>query len=149
MRKLTLTDIRLSGNRNVIAAPMWAYKEDKYGWWRPVDWAWSDIRRELSGCRGAHGLSCINGGEPKTCFVCGAEFMGPWGEKHAAVCSEKCYLERRRQTYKQTKQPRPRVSHERRPCARYGEAFTPRRSDARFCSVRCRVAHHRQTADKA
>jgi hypothetical protein len=31
-----------------------------------------------------------------------------------------------------------------RPCERCGEPFTPTRSDARFCSGRCRVAAHRQ-----
>jgi hypothetical protein len=31
-------------------------------------------------------------------------------------------------------------------CLRCGESFTPKRTTARFCSVRCRVAHHRAKA---
>lgn len=39
-----------------------------------------------------------------------------------------------------TRTPEPRA------CQRCGETFTPTRSDARFCSARCRVAAHRAAA---
>jgi hypothetical protein len=38
---------------------------------------------------------------------------------------------------------RRRLSPESRTCAQCGETFAPKRSDARFCSTRCRVAAHR------
>lgn len=36
-----------------------------------------------------------------------------------------------------------RVDHDPIGCPRCGDVFTPSRSDQRFCSTRCRVAHHR------
>lgn len=38
---------------------------------------------------------------------------------------------------------KPRVQHDPMPCAHCGEDFTPKRSDARYCSGKCRVAAHR------
>jgi len=38
---------------------------------------------------------------------------------------------------------RRRVENDARACERCDEPFTPRRSDARYCSSRCRVAAHR------
>jgi hypothetical protein len=155
MRKLTLADIRLSEIDNIIAAPMWAFKY-KYGYHEPVKWVWADVSAELKRRHEAnpnkrqypwpnrpHTVSCVHGGQPKTCLVCGKEFMATQIKHQPAVCTEKCYRERRRQTHKQSKQPRPHVSHDLRRCAQCGEPFRPLRSDARFCSLRCRVAHHR------
>ena len=34
-----------------------------------------------------------------------------------------------------------------KPCSHCGATFTPKRSTARFCSTRCRVAAHRATSD--
>lgn len=36
-----------------------------------------------------------------------------------------------------------RATRESRPCHQCGETFTPSRTDARYCSGRCRVAAHR------
>jgi hypothetical protein len=79
----------------------------------------------------------------KWCVVCGEQFFGLGS---VTTCTEKCHAARRKQTHVPSKQPRPHVEHQPRACERCGESFTPRRSDGRFCSGRCRVAHHRANA---
>jgi hypothetical protein len=76
----------------------------------------------------------------KWCVACQERFFGLGA---TTICSEKCLKVRLAQTHVQSKQPRPRVGHEPRPCDHCGEDFLPARADARFCSGRCRVAHHR------
>jgi hypothetical protein len=165
MRKLTFDDIRLSAYAsNVIAAPMWAY-EWKYGHWQPIDKVWSDIKAELDRrweampkqgrdilgpwkierlerCRILRGRR----GHKRICLVCGQEFMALNGGYVPMVCTEACLKVHRARTHVQSQQRRPHVEHQPRACEQCGSTYTPRRSDSRFCSGRCRVAHHRASA---
>jgi hypothetical protein len=147
----------------VIAAPLWAF-ERKYWGWSQVDEAWSDIEAELQRRweelpktegwgvfrrRLVRSQRCNahlhHGGQwrERTCLACGEDFMSTSHGRHAVTCTEACAAARRMATHVPGKQPRPHVEHEPRPCGRCGEPFTPTRADARYCSVRCRVAHHR------
>jgi len=76
--------------------------------------------------------------QPRPCVTCGQPMVsfGLWSA--AKTCSRQCSWHR----------PRTHVEHEPRACEHCGEEFTPKRSDARFCSVRCRVAAHRGKADE-
>lgn len=78
----------------------------------------------------------ISQGIPRPCVVCGKSIVVGLGIRHRRyhTCgSYRCeYLARK-----------PAVVHEIQPCDHCGEDFMPKRSDSRFCSVRCRVASHR------
>jgi len=76
----------------------------------------------------------------KECTYCGEEFIGLG---NTTLCTEACVRARRKDTHVDSKQPRPHAEHTPRPCEHCGESFTPKRNDARFCSPRCRLAHHR------
>lgn len=54
------------------------------------------------------------------------------------VCSDEC-------RWRYYNRKRPKVQHDPKPCAHCGEEFTPRRSDARFCSTKCRVYAGRES----
>jgi hypothetical protein len=77
----------------------------------------------------------LPGGRP--CEVCGRlmSWKGRAGYQTVQVCSWECEGERRN--------ARRRVQHEAKVCANCGETFTPKRSDARTCSDRCRTALNR------
>jgi len=79
----------------------------------------------------------------RQCSVCRKDF---YGLGNVTCCTEKCARTRRDATRTRSKVPRPHVHHDARPCPQCGEPFTPRRSDAVYCSLRCRVAHHRINA---
>jgi hypothetical protein len=162
MRKLTLDDIRLSANSNVIAAPMWSYKNERWGW-QLIDEAWADIIAELNRRRDAisrtEGVGILRGRVQRghsyqilfpylargiPCQVCGNWFMSRKDGNHAKVCTQNCLLARRKHRNEQSTAKRPVVSHDLRPCAQCGKPVAPQRTDARFCSVHCRVAHRRQ-----
>src|SRR3954469_8716466 len=85
----------------------------------------------------------------KQCLACGKPFHaeGP-GCGQVVTCAEECRRIRRLALRRELRRrrPPPRVTYEDRACKACGESFTPRRSDAVFCSVRCRVAHHRLVA---
>lgn len=79
-----------------------------------------------------------------TCLGCGERFFrrNP-GQHSTGYCSEACrraVLAQRQRTRRATE----RVPPPPRPCDHCGVAFEPARSDARFCSSRCRVAAHRR-----
>jgi hypothetical protein len=170
VRTLTFEDVRVSArDRNlIIAAPVWAYEpgvrhrgKQRY---RPIKAAWVLIyktiaergdpdprpewRRPGSKYYYATSRDCVD--LPTLdmihyCQVCGESFFG-YGRTQ--TCSARCYRARRKQTHVYSKQPRkkyPRepVDHDWRPCEHCGYEFEPARKDARFCSGRCRVAHHR------
>jgi uncharacterized OB-fold protein len=76
-----------------------------------------------------------------TCDVCGEVFVPPYGPRRRRFCSDEC----RRAHDRQRKAWTP-VVHVEQSCAQCGELFVPARSDARYCSGRCRVAAHRASA---
>jgi hypothetical protein len=82
----------------------------------------------------------INFKTVKLCRVCSQDFYGTGG---VVTCSERCALVRRNATRTRAAAPRPHVVHQPRTCDYCGQKFEPTRSDAQFCSVRCRVASHR------
>jgi hypothetical protein len=156
MRKLTLDDVRISPWAiNVVAAPLWAY-EFEHGKFVINAEAWSDIREELHRryqVQNSDGYPyryrCCHLLHPDRaaraiCRVCGEIFMAMRAGYTSVTCTEKCARIWRRQTHVQSQQPRSHVSHDVRLCPQCHESFTPRRSDAVYCSGRCRVAHHRQ-----
>lgn len=71
---------------------------------------------------------------PQPCVTCGRPIAGFGGHANPKTCSRECSWGR----------PRKRVEHQPRACEHCGSLFTPTRSDARFCSGRCRVAAHRR-----
>jgi hypothetical protein len=162
MRRLTLDDIRLSRWSNVIAAPLWAFERRYGGSWYRIEEAWADIDAELArrwevmsrqrdswGRRLRDWQGCTSwpqhGGRfsMRRCLACGEDFMSTSHGHHAVTCTEACARARRKQTHVHSKQPRPHVTHEPRACDHCGEEFTPARADARYCSGKCRTAHHR------
>ena len=88
---------------------------------------------------------CIGCGNPLSLMVMGGGWFGrgrcevPRQIMLCVRCYDKRDAERRR-----AKRRRPPPNQ--RACAQCGETFSPARSDARFCSTRCRVAAHRASA---
>lgn len=86
-------------------------------------------------------------GSWKVCRVCRSQFMGWGGVK---FCKDACAAVRIAATKAKTRakekqNPRVRrVCHDPRSCGGCGLPFTPKRADAKYCSVRCRVAQHRR-----
>ena len=82
---------------------------------------------------------CYDGGyhySETPCRGCGRPLrMMTWGHKHVPVCSPECERERHN--------ARRRVEHNSIPCAYCGEEFTQKRSDAKYCSTKCRVYANR------
>jgi hypothetical protein len=74
----------------------------------------------------------------KPCVVCRTRFFGVG---RTSTCTDRCAKIRRDST--RTRGEAKPVEREPKACERCGERFIPPRSDARFCTVRCRVAHHR------
>jgi hypothetical protein len=100
-------------------------------------------RRHSSGP--AHPQPPLNAAYPdiintKRCVICQAEFVSLG---RLVACSSACAARRRQATHRQSTRPRRRI-HAPRPCAECGQTFTPQRTDARQCSVRCRVAAYRR-----
>ena len=170
-RKLTFDDIRVSPGGLLIAAPAWAYERKRnprtlrlIAFASPIPELWEDITPELrrrrdqivaeeNAWRRSHGQRPVPlGGKAsvrypderarRTCPVCKQEFygLGP-----TATCSERSARARRTATRTRGTYTRPHVTHDPRPCPQCGETFTPRRSDAVYCSPRCRLTHHRST----
>jgi hypothetical protein len=77
-----------------------------------------------------------------SCVVCRQDYYGRGSTRY---CSDGCFKEARRN--------RPRPSRAKDPvqvaCVRCGVCFVPTRKDARYCSVRCRVAAHRTKESNA
>jgi hypothetical protein len=70
------------------------------------------------------------------CYVCHELFFATWPTRY---CSRRCLRARWR---RRRQRSRTKVLEDLR-CGRCGGLFTPTRSDARYCSLRCRVAAHR------
>jgi hypothetical protein len=68
------------------------------------------------------------------CSRCGQPFVVHGTQVY---CSIECAREERNERRREANERRPRE------CARCGKTFTPTRSDALFCSGRCRIAAHR------
>lgn len=84
----------------------------------------------------------------RRCMVCGTEFLAndrrhPWGGGLVAgLCGDEC--RKARNALKQRGRRADAAARRQSvACAGCGQAFKPSRSDARFCSTRCRVAAHR------
>jgi hypothetical protein len=75
------------------------------------------------------------------CEHCGEPFYFGWKGNglHIRYCCGECRWDADGER-RHARRARPRLP---RPCMRCGETFTPARSDARYCSGRCRVAAHR------
>ena len=171
-RKLKLSDLRFSARGQLIAAPAWAYEPFTQKDWLAMDYhgrrtyrvplideLWEDVWAELKKNKQFVKLqSTYRCWQPqwdhapdskfdfgKTCVVCGKHFygLGP-----IATCTDKCGKARRDATRTRGEWRREPVVHEPRKCEVCGEEFTPARNDAKFCSGRCRVAHHRQQQER-
>ena len=81
-----------------------------------------------------------------TCLECRRRYERStrhgWGNG-VGLCSEQC--RRLHQHYNDVARWARRDTPERQPvvCGQCGQTFTPKRSDAQYCSGRCRVAAHR------
>jgi hypothetical protein len=76
------------------------------------------------------------------CWICGEMFFATWPTRY---CSRRCLRARWRRRWRRS---RAKVPDDLR-CGRCGGSFTPTRSDARYCSLRCRVAAHRARRKEA
>jgi hypothetical protein len=74
----------------------------------------------------------------RCCAVCNQWF---WARSGIQTCSNQCNKVRRDKT--RIRGDRKPADHTPKPCQHCGERFVPTRSDARYCSTRCRVAAHR------
>jgi hypothetical protein len=73
---------------------------------------------------------------PRPCEGCGRLVVDTeWRQRTITVCSERCRRDAR--------SVERRGAGHAKACARCGQSFPAVRSDARFCSTRCRVAAHR------
>ena len=68
------------------------------------------------------------------CCICGAEIGFARYTRGSNTCGQICYQRQRRGTKLDAKEK----------CQHCGNAFTPKRSDAKYCSARCRVSAKRQ-----
>src|SRR4051812_35894906 len=82
------------------------------------------------------------------CSRCGAAFEGPPQRQQCYACSDagKAKVRETRKTKVRTERAAARGQFT---CETCGEAFTPTRATARFCSPRCRMAAHRNPAHQA
>ena len=92
------------------------------------------------------GLEVVPTGEPPAC-KCGCGEPVPWDRNRKAWC---VYASGHYRSRRVRQDPAPRRERQRRPrearemaCAQCGEMFTPKRSDAMFCSRACKAAHRR------
>jgi hypothetical protein len=82
------------------------------------------------------------------CRVCFQHFYAARPAKSGTTsCSARCLREvARLRSRRRRSRAKPKAA---RPCQQCGATYTPTRSDACFCSTRCRVAHHRSvTAER-
>lgn len=96
---------------------------------------------------------CANGYTLAQCQHCGQKMVGNrslWRKTRGGYCSKLCFdaegaeyrqwdAARKRRAYAAQRTP-----PEPRNCAHCGDSFEPKRSDAKTCSQRCRVAMHRK-----
>jgi hypothetical protein len=152
-RMVTLDDVRFD-NDNVITGPTWAFRQDEHGELELIENAWVDIRAELA--RRVMGrLARAQSEEHKNfirrrygrlfdwnlfprlrqCETCEQYFVGCM----ANTCTPRCYKHRLAILKERKKWRRRSLTV----CQQCRNTFRPVRHDARFCSGRCRVAHHR------
>jgi len=79
-----------------------------------------------------------------TCLVCKKGFFGMCG---VTLCSDACVKERHKETRTRGNPTPRRVVHAVMKCGHCSVEFMPTRKDALFCSVRCRVANHREAGE--
>lgn len=152
MKKLTLDDVIVHSNPRkgfyVAAVKMSACIPDQSGYILP-EGATDDLRVLRGGqwhpVHSFHLRLPMNRSGQRMCEVCGEPFVERTSPgKPIYVCSRLCRRKRHnavsaaaeRAKY-QPKTPAPVA------CALCGTLHTPKRSDALYCSVRCRVAAHR------
>jgi len=154
-RMVRLDEVRIHEG-NVVAAPLWSYRLATFTasdgrvcempWFEGIPEIWADIepivlalKKKYPPAWQSHvGHVFMQHARHQTCVECGRRFFG---ENRTKTCTNKCQSAR---AYKQRKyqRDRRRIS-KKRGCISCGGVFTPTRKDARFCSVRCRVANHR------
>jgi hypothetical protein len=153
-RVLTPADVRVSASGAVTAAPAWAYRPGPGGRPEADPAAWAPLLAQLARWygpgsrlfrrtareRAAYEARPLRAGAPRRCCVCGRRF---YYSTHAPgwYCSRRCNHRRPRLPRRESRAKDPDTRT--RACARCGATFTPARSDARYCSARCRVAAHR------
>ncbi len=77
------------------------------------------------------------------CAACDAEITDYTNRSGAIYCSDTCRTQSR-SLHRQARYQA--VTHDSIDCSHCSESFTPKRSDSRFCSTKCRVAAHRLKA---
>lgn len=96
--------------------------------------------RDYPDCWQAHQASWRRGQYRCKCRICGESY---WSRVYFGRCCGPCTPEARRRVQREWRQKnRPRPTE--RPCRRCQRPFTPKRSDAAYCSSACRQAAHRQ-----
>ena len=151
LKPLARDDV-LSYGRTLRAAPLAAFRRDKWGDYKPRAAMWRLLREPNDGGPALDPERPNADGERTgwlntrgRCRYCGESLLR-WHHVPAHLCSTRCARERKRATSrawaKASYQPHERTAHG-ATCGHCGERFDATRSDARFCSPRCRVAAHR------
>lgn len=78
---------------------------------------------------------------PHTCWECGEAFHSK--SMQSQVCSDACAQKRNIENTRRWRTHQPARTRQTATCLHCGHEFAKARSDARFCSVKCRVATHR------
>lgn len=174
-RNRYIMELRTS-NRRILAAPLSAFTSagtPRKSFWEPVraererlaaNWRGSLGAAFLSGYYGhdrfeiVPGLMVSRSGErietdpveheERACRCCGQRFASFHGTQ---LCSDECATEMLRAGSRERARARPSRAKvlDDRACEHCGDQFTPARADAKFCSVKCRVAAHRGRAAAA
>ena len=118
-----------------------------------------DQRRSEAGSRGAPLASVylgyavdgevIHSAKVVPCWACdGLVLIEDGDHRRNQYCSDQCRDDLNRRWQAERKRDQRSEQRTPRPCDQCGESFTPKRSDAKFCSARCRVAAHRKAGGK-
>jgi hypothetical protein len=148
VRKVLLSDVRVARSGRIMTGPVWAYRRGKYGHAEPIPEAWQDLVRALEPRAEADYRRRVawwskavrvqvrppRADDVRTCWVCDQQF---YGACQLRTCSPACHRARQAPRASRAK-PRQETR-----CPTCGDVFEQTRQDARFCSVRCRVAAHR------
>ncbi len=148
-KPVTRSEIRLNGQR-ISTLPADAVRKDADGYIVPIAKLWAPLLRSLSEGHMPERYYFLQL-KLRTCQRCGHEFYGV--SLNGRYCSDTCAKASWREgravsiaaMVKARSEARAAARTDRR-CARCNELITAQRSTGKFCSVRCRVAAHRERA---
>src|SRR6516225_2647728 len=129
-------EVRFDGER-ITTLPADSLRQGEFGR-EPIPKLWAPLLRSLKAKKPwphSHGK--------RKCLRCGSLFYRvPGGQSR--FCSDQCANAVRNEAFSKARSERRAQARADRECATCGEPLAAQRSTMRFCSVRCRVAAHRE-----